>query len=45
MLTNAQILDTLKSDAGIIIVEFERPLGFRFVEFAEYLRTLIRAGY
>jgi predicted nucleotidyltransferase len=24
-----------------IIVEFERPLGFRFVEFAEYLENLL----
>ncbi len=69
MLTNAQILDTLrqaldylsaeygvkrigvfgscakgqltdKSDVDII-VEFERPLGLRFVEFAEYLENLL----
>jgi predicted nucleotidyltransferase len=69
MLTNAQILDTLKqafdylsSEYGVkrigifgscakgqltdksdvdIIVEFERPLGLRFVEFAEYLENLL----
>ncbi|OAN46254.1 nucleotidyltransferase [Chloroflexus islandicus] len=28
------------SDVGII-VEFERPLGFRFVELAEYLERLL----
>jgi hypothetical protein len=69
MLTNAQILDTLKqafdylsAEYGVkrigifgscakgqltdksdvdIIVEFERPLGLRFVAFAEYLENLL----
>jgi len=31
---------TDKSDVDII-VEFERPLGLRFVEFAEYLENLL----
>lgn len=31
---------TSASDVDIV-VEFERPIGFRFVEFAEYLESLL----
>ncbi|HOE10269.1 MAG TPA: nucleotidyltransferase family protein [bacterium] len=36
----AQGLPTEFSDVDIL-VEFDRPLGFRFVDFTEYLETLL----
>ena len=33
---------TQKEDSDIdILVEFERPIGFRFMEFAEYIEKLV----
>lgn len=36
----AQNLPTEESDIDIV-VEFDRPIGFRFTEFAEYLERLL----
>lgn len=36
----AQGIPTEQSDVDIV-VEFERPIGFRFTEFAEYLEGLL----
>ncbi len=36
----AKGLSTEASDIDLL-VEFERPLGFRFIEFAEYLESLL----
>lgn len=36
----AQGVPTAESDVDIV-VEFDRPIGFRFVEFTEYLETLL----
>jgi len=36
----AKDVPTEKSDVDIV-VEFDRPIGFRFVEFTEYLESLL----
>ena len=34
--------DTVNPDSDVdIIVEFDRPIGFRFVDFTEYLENLL----